>query len=630
VEVDEGHRRGLVAIPPTEAPAVALFARRAREARPDFALTGVNRAAVVEICRRLDGLPLAIELAAARVRLLPPPELAARLHRPLAVLTGGPRDAPARQQTIRATIAWSHDLLSPAEQDLFARLSVFAGGFTLEGAEFLGSRGGGGPEVAASSSAPSAPADTLELVSSLFDQSLLRRTEAADGTPRLGMLETIREFARERLDASGESEAVRGRHAAFFLALAEMAAPELTGAEQGAWLDRLETEHDNLRAALATLEAAGDRAGGLRLAGGLWRFWWIRGHLSEGRRWLERAVAGGEGVEPALWARALDGAGALAEAQGDLAVATARHGAALAFWRGIEDRGGETRALHNLGIVADKAGDPAGAVRLYEEALALAREDGDRAAIAGCLANLGFVALDQGDHRRAAASFQESLGLYRELGDRRNLSYVLGNVGVLTFLEGDYRRAAAIQEETLALAHELGDQQGIAEALADLGHAVQRLGELDRAETLYADALDRYRELGDQSGIAFALTHLGRLAQQRSDPGRAESLLREGFALAWRIGEKVAVAEAIEGLASVACDRGDASRCARLLGAAEALRETIGVPLPAVHEGEIERCVAAARAALGEAAFTAALDEGRSQVPEQAVAAVAAAVEARV
>jgi predicted ATPase/DNA-binding SARP family transcriptional activator len=613
-------------------PAVALFTRRALAARPDFAPAGSNAAAIADIVRRLDGLPLAIELAAARVRLMTPSELLAQLDRPLGVLTGGPRDAPARQRTLRATIAWSHDLLTEDEQDLFAQLSVFAGGFTLEAVAAVAGEGDGvtgwqGDRVTASLSPRhlvTASPLTLDLVAALVDQSLVRQEERADGMSRLRMLETIREYARERLEFNGEGGAVRQRHADLFRSLAEAAAPELSGPEQALWLDRLEREHDNLRQALRYFHESEDASGELALAAALWRFWWQRGELSEGRFWLEQAIAGNDDAEKAMLADAHDGAGALAEAQGDLPAAAVHHEAALSIRREIGDRRGEARALTDFGIIADKMGDPQRATRLFADALALARAEDDRPRMAACLANLGFVALDQSDHQRAAAAFQESLALFRELEDPRNLSYVLGGLGNLAFLAGDFDGAVAVQEESLRALRELGDRQGIADTLADLGHAVQRQGHLDRAEELHVEALHRYRELGDQSGVAFALIHLGRLSRLRGDGARAEALLQESAQLSWQLGEKPFLTEAIEGLAEVACERGEAVWCARLLGAADALRETTGIPLPAVLEPDIARCVATARAALGEAGFAAARGEGRALAPEQVVPALAA------
>jgi predicted ATPase/DNA-binding SARP family transcriptional activator len=665
--LDRRSGNALPAMALEDVPAVALFTRRARAARPEFTLSESNTAAVAEICRRLDGLPLAIELAAARVRLLPPSELLTRLDHPLAVLTGGSRDVPNRHRTLRATIAWSHDLLTLEEQVFFARLSVFAGGFTVEAAEYVGGGGGltasggaasaqgvvaasppqgvspaahGVKEGARQESSPSvsppesaqrlAPPErsdspaALDLVASLVDQSLLRQSSSPDGGARLSMLETIREFARERLDFSGEAEAVRGRHADLFLALAESADLELSGPDQAAWLDRLETEHDNLRQALTTLHERGDGEGQLRLAAALWGFWWQRGFLSEGRRWLEQALEEGDAAGMAVRAAAHDGAGVLAEAQGDLADAAVHHEAALWLRREIGDHRGEARSLVDFGIIADKMGEPERAKQLFAEALEIARDEEDQPRIAACLANLGFVALDQGDSQRAAASFRESLELFRDLGDQRNVSYVLGGLGTLVFLQGDYVGAAAIQQEALRVLRALGDRQGIADTVADLGHTVQRQGDIDRARKLYAEALHRYRELGDPSGAAFVLTHLGRLERERGDVVRAEALLQESLQVSWQIGEKPLLTEAVEGLAEVACDRGDAARCARLLGTAEALRETTGIPLPSVHEPAIARCEMTARAALGETGFAAARGEGRALAPDRVLAAIAA------
>ncbi len=619
ISAEPGSRSALPTTALADVPAVTLFTRRARAVRPAFELSTANARAVVEICRRLDGLPLAIELAAARVRLLPPHELLELLDHPLSVLTSGPDDAPDRHRTLRATIGWSHDLLTAEEQDLFARLAVFAGGFTLDAAEWVS--GSQGDRVSGTiTPTPS----VLDLVASLLDQSLLRQSAVGEEGARFGMLETIRAYAWERLEFSGEEDDARRRHAAYFLALAEVAEPELAGPEQETWLERLESEHDNLRRALVTLQTFADGSEALRLAAALWRFWWRRGYLSEGRLWLEPALAAGEDVEPSVRAAAHDGAGALAEAQGDLPAAAAHHEAALQLRRVLSDRRGEARSLIDLGIIADKMGSPEQAMALFADGLTLARGEDDRLQIASGLANLGFVCLDRGDHQRAAASFKESLELFRGLGDRRNLSYVLGGLGNLAFLEGDYAGAVAMQQESLRELRQLGDRQGIADAVADLGHAVQRLGDLDRAEELYTEALRRYEELGDRSGGAFILTHLGRLAHLRGDASRAEALLRQSLQLSWHISEAPMVTEAIEGLAEVACDQGDVVRCARLLGTASALRETTGIPLPNVLEPAIARCETTARAALGEAGYAAARGEGRSLGPEQVLAGIAA------
>jgi predicted ATPase/DNA-binding SARP family transcriptional activator len=615
-------------------PAVALFVQRAAEAQPGFVATDVDMGTIAEICRRLDGLPLAIELAAARVRVLPLPALLARLERPLAMLTAGLRDAPARQQTLRAAIAWSHDLLSQSEQTLFARLAVFAGGFTLEGAENVGEREGdergtqgdaGTDQAGASSrrtsstssvplsspSRPPASPATLDLLASLVEQSLLQRVIGVDDTPRFALLETIRDYAREQLAASGETTVVRLRHAAFFRSLVEDAAAELTGPEAAGWLRRLDREQDNLRAALTTLDEAGDVAAALDLAAALWRFWWLRGRLSEGRGWLERLLGDEASAPENVRARAFAGAGSLAAAQGDFEQAIAWHAESLRLWRASGDREGIVRALTNLGLTADEQGHPRQAAEWLREALELARETGDRRSIAVALANLGQVALTLAEHERAAALFAESVSLFRALGSQRDEAAILANLGVLAFHMGDMARAAMCHAKALTLLRDLGDRQGEADELLNLGHTVQRQGDLERAAALIGEALARFEEIGDRSGEAFALNHLGRLDHLRGDHLTAETLLVQGLTLGEQIGDAVAVVEALEGLAALASDRRDAARGAMLLGAAETLRETIGVPLPEVHVAEQQRCLREVRQALGEVAFASARAEGR-------------------
>ena len=355
-------------------PAVALFVERAHAASAGFALTVENAPAVAAICHRLDGLPLAIELAAARIKVLPPAALLARLEHRLPLLTGGGRDLPVRQRTMRDAIAWSHDLLTAEEQAVFRRLAVFAGGFTLAAAEAVaGSKG----ELAA-----------LDGIVALVEQSLLRHMPGSGDEPRFTMLETIREYGLERLATSGDEEATQRAYGGFFLALAEEAEPQLIGPEQGEWLTRLETEHDNLRAVLVWAEAQ-DHETGLRLAAALWRFWYARGHLNEGRGWLERALALDGAGQSAARVRALHGAGVLADLQGDPAQAEALVTESLALARSLQDRRGEALALVALGLVAAFEGDTAREVALTEASLALWRDLDDAWGAAGALDNLG-------------------------------------------------------------------------------------------------------------------------------------------------------------------------------------------------------------------------------------------------
>ncbi len=333
--------------------AVALFIHRALVVKPDFVVTPASAPALAEICQRLDGLPLAIELAAARTRLLPPQALLARLAHRLPLLTGGSRDLPARHQTLRATIEWSFDLLDASEQRLFARLAMFAGGWTVEAAERVCAGVGSGADAQVDQVA------VLDGLASLRDQSLVQQEPALDpeDEPRFTMLETIREYALERLAANGETEETSRRHAGYYLALAEAAEPELRGPAQGVWLTRLETEHDNLRAALHWSLESGAEETALRLGGALWRFWYMHGHLSEGRRWLEMALAKSSAVPASVQAKVFNGAGNLAYGQSDYARAAAWHEASLALQRDLGDKAGLAASLTNLGNIAWSQGD---------------------------------------------------------------------------------------------------------------------------------------------------------------------------------------------------------------------------------------------------------------------------------
>ena len=458
--------------------AVALFVQRARAADPSFGLTEANAPTVADVCARLDGLPLAIELAAVRTRLLSPEALLARLSDRLRLLTGGARDAPERLRAMRDAIAWSHDLLSPAERTLFRRLAVFAGGFTLDAAEgVVGAAGELGLDV-------------LDGIGVLIDQSLLRRKESADSggypEPRFAMLETVREYGLERLAASGEAAATRDAHAAFCLALAEPPDPTRSaGAQDEHWLRRLDAEHDNFRAALAWLAGvdAGERL--LRLATALTWFWYRHGHLREGAEWLDRALAacppGSEDAAPALWLRALGEAGTLAWELGDYPRAVDWLEAGLALARADGDRAESGRALLNLGVAAEKQGNDDRAAAHYAEALALFREAGDRAGAAIALINLGDTAYRQGDDARSAALSDEALTLSRELGDRLYTALALGNLGQLALERGDTAEARARFAEALALSSQMGDGWGIADALAGLAGAAALAGQPARA-----------------------------------------------------------------------------------------------------------------------------------------------------
>jgi predicted ATPase/class 3 adenylate cyclase len=571
----------------TQYAAVALFIERALDVQPNFTVTNENAPAVAEICYRLDGLPLAIELAAARIKLFRPEALLKRLEHRFTVLTGGSRDLPARQQTLRSTIDWSYHLLPPEIQTLFRRLAVFVGGCTLEAAEAIcgtGERENGraGERLADSPLLPFSPSPLLVLdgLAALVDQSLLRQAEGPDGEPRFRRLETIREYALERLEQSGEADAMRRQHAQFFLRWAEEAEPQLIGRSQQLWLARLETDHDNLRAALTWAVAGGSAEVTVRLATALGGFWLTRGYMSEGRRWLEAALEQSSALPASAQAKALAAAGHMVLfGQGDDVRATALYEASLTLWRELGRQEEIAWTLYYLGRVAFLQSDYAQATTLLTESLALFRAQDDQQGIAWTLNRLGAMANDQGDYPRAKTLLEGSLARLRELGDKGGTADILHNLSTNARLQGDDARALALEQESLALCRELGLKSLIPSVLIGLGYIVQRQGDAPRAGRCFAEALALCRELGDQ---------------------------RPALCLA--------------GLAGVAAMQGQPERAARLFGAAEALAELLHARPTAVHQIELERNVALARAQLDEATFAGAWEAGRALSLEQAIA----------
>jgi predicted ATPase/class 3 adenylate cyclase len=648
-------------LPPTpqvaQVEAVRLFVERAVSAQPGFALTDQNARAVAQICQRLDGIPLALELAAARVRVVPVEQLLGRLSDRFRLLTGGSRTALARHQTLRATVDWSYDLLSPDERRLFNRLSVFAGGFTLEAAEAVCS----GEDVALEG--------VLELLTHLVDKSLVVVEGAPDGTARYRLLDTLRQYGWQRLVDSRESEAIRRAHAGCYLALAEEAEPELTGAGQQAWLERLERDHDNLRVALVWAVEREEAETGLRLGGALGRFWMVRGYLSEGRQRLAAglALAGASG-RTAVRARALDMAGWLASPQGDypaarallqesLAIcqelghkrgtAFALYGLGLAAWnqgdygaaralyeeslaicQELGDKQGIAEALNGLGIVAWNQGDYPAARALAEESLAICRELGDKWGIAFALRGLGLVAWGQGDHAVARALLQESLAIYRQLGHKRGTAFALTGLGRVAADQGDYPTARARSKEGLALFQALGNQWGIAEALTSLGDVLRQQGDLGQAAALYEETLAVARARGLQAHVAWAQHGLGHVALRAQHPRQARTCFAESLARFCAQESKRGIAYCVAGLAGVAAAEGQLARAARLFGAAQGLLEAMGVVVPlAERAASGHDCnMAAVRAALGEASFAAAWAAGQALPLERAIAEALEAV----
>jgi predicted ATPase/class 3 adenylate cyclase len=513
--------------------AVALFVQRATAARPDFALTGENATAIARICARLDGLPLAIELAAARTKVLPPRQLLDRLSSRLKLLTGGPGDLPARQQTLRATIDWSYRLLRPGEQRLFARLSVFVGGCTLEAAEAVGD---------AEDADAHGAATVLDQLASLVDNSLLHQPAGStEGEARFVMLETVREYALERMGASAEAEPLRRRHAAYFLRLVEQAESEWRGIRQAEWLARLELEHDNLRAALgwSLLQADDDGETGLRMAAALSQFWRTRAHLSDGRSWLEATLRKSVNAAPALRAKALSAAGTVAYGEGDYERSSRLHEAALALYREAGDTLGIAAALNNVGTQAVNQGDRERATVFLEESKRLAQELGDTWLVADALVGLGEVARLAGDDQQAAACNQEALELGRELGDSGECAIALHNLGHIAMRGGDARRATERFRESVVLFHHLGNQMGVAVCLGGLAAAAGATGQPARAARLFGAT----EALLAEAGTPLQLTD--RVEFDRHVGTARNQLDAAAFAAAWAEGTAMTLERAI-------------------------------------------------------------------------------------
>jgi predicted ATPase/DNA-binding XRE family transcriptional regulator len=633
----------------SESPAVELFFERAQAVQPDLALTPANRMAIAEICRRLDGLPLAIELAAARVTLFSPPALLTRLKHRLPLLVGGSRDLPAWQRTLRDALAWSDDLLSNTEHSLFRRLSVFAGGVTLETLEAM------------CEDEHDPGADPLLALQTLIEHNLVQRAEGTDGTTRFTMLETIREHAQEQLKVAGEREVIERKHAHYYAALAAEAEPELTGGQQALWLDRLEQERDNLRAALQwSLQDGRDAALGMRLAAALWRFWNTRGNLSEGRHWLEMALSSTD-ADTTERARVLHGAGNLALAQGDDVHAEAWQTESLGVSQRLHDTFGITRSLNSLGLVAKHQGRYERATTFFAESLALSRTSGDPWVTAMVLTNLGVLATYMGDWAQAVALGEEGLSLFRALDDRQKLAWSSAGLGDALTVRGAYARAADLYREGLVTIQAVRDARGVAMCLRGLGAIALAEGRTEDALSFAVESLGMFREMGDMSNQAITLALLSALAQRRGDQAQAQAQesSEEGLRLAQAVRNPKEIADALATVAHRARERGDLAqalahyhaslkqyralgttagvaaclegvgamllasgapaRGVRLWGAAAWLRQTQGTPLPPFERAAYEPLLAAARAELGAEGFDAAWATAAVLTPKQAM-----------
>ena len=506
-------------------PSIDLFIARARAVDTGFALTADNARAVAEICVRLDGLPLAIELAAARVKLLTPQAILERLGHRLSLLTRSAQDLPERHRTLRGAIGWSYSLLPPVEQALFRRLAAFTGGATLEAGEQVCGVG--------------LHLDVLEGLGSLVDKSLLVRAVGPDGSPRFRMLETIREFGLEQLDLIGEADDIRRRHAGYFLGMAEGAERDLYGPTQAEWWERLEADHGNFRSALAWSRDAGDTEGVLRLASALERFWVIRGHYSEGREWLRDALDRGEGAHASLRAKALDAAGHLAFRQGDHAPARELYHASLALRRSVGDPADVARSLYGLARAAGYQGDTHAARAWAEESLAIQRNLGNAREVALTLNALGEIARAEHDYAQAYSLYDQSLEIFRTLGDQLGIQIALHNLGHTAVAQGRTRRAIQPLRESLSMSRRSGIRMGIVGSLAGLAAVAAAQGQPERAARILG-AAEFVRET-----TGFAMLPVDRETYDRAIAAARRALSVESFEARWSEGRAMSLADVV-------------------------------------------------------------------------------------
>jgi predicted ATPase/serine/threonine protein kinase len=557
-------------IPPIEVlsrlPAIELFVERAQAVKHQFALTKENAPTVAAICSRLDGLPLAIELAAARIKLLSPSAMLTRLESRLSLLTGGARDLPTRQQTLRNTVEWSYGLLNDAEQTLLRRFSVFTGGCTLEASEAVCDTKG------------DLGLDVLDGMASLVDKSLAQQVEQVDQETRFIMLSAIREYALERLAESNDESATRRAHAAYYLVLAEEGAADI--AAQPEWLDRYEVEHDNFRLAIDYLIKTRDAEWGLRLGAALFRFWETREHLAEGRDAIARLLALEEaGTPPNLRARLLFAGAVLAVAQGDYG-----------------------------------SGRP-----LFEESLETSVKLNDNRGVAVALNALAVNARDRGEFAAASSLFERCVAIWRDLGDPANIARALSNLASVMKSQAEYQRASSLYDECLAMFRQIGDGAGAAWTLNYLGDVAREKADLVGARSYCEQSLSEFRRLHDSWGIASALSDLASLSCDLGNNPEARRLYGESIKVFQELGHKRGIARALECLAVSAAAQSKAEQSLHWAGAAAALRQQLGVPLIPAEQRRLEKALEFARRTLGDAAGLTAWMEGWAMPVEQAI-----------
>jgi non-specific serine/threonine protein kinase len=604
----------------TQYEAVRLFVDRAISIQSAFAVTNQNAPALAQLCTHLDGIPLAIELAAARIRSLSVEEINAKLDNCFRLLTGGSRTALPRQQTLRALIDWSHDLLAAPEKTLLRRLSVFAGGWTLEAAEAVCT----GEEVE--------DWEVLDLLTSLGDKSLVVADQEGERT-RYRLLETIRQYARDRLLESGEAEGAHQRHHAWFAQLVEATSTRLSGPEQQAALETLEKEHDNLRAALEWA-IANQSPAALPMAAAMGYFWYLGGYLREGREQLEQALTIRPAEqEPETLVDAYFQMGCLAVEQQDFEPARSHLERCVTLARQIGNKRRAASALNSLGVISVQQSNYAAARSFFEQSLALQRELKNQIGIASTLSNLGNLVQDQGDYAAASTLYEESLILCQEIGNKRNIATNLLNLGNTLCLQGDLDRARNHLEQSLAIGQELNDDWYQAYSLCSLARILTHRGEYAQARALAEEGLSTVRKVGDVGETANALATLGEIACLEGDYTLARSLLTESLTLNQKLGQRSACANLLEdfaGLALALAEEGSdqemmtpqVMRALRLFGAAEAHRALLGTPLPPVSRSRYDGQVRTLLSAVGKEMFAAVWAEGQTMSLEEAIAYV--------
>lgn len=567
-------------------PAIMFFLQCVQATKTDFQITGINAATIAEICVRLDGLPLAIELAVGHLKLLSPQALLTLLQHRLQVLKSGAMDAPMRQQTLWHTLAWSYDLLTKEEQRLFRWLSIFVGGCSIEAIQtvynhlsFL----------------------RLESIASLIDKSLLQQRFQEDGESRLFMLETIREFGLECLAASGEREQARSTHAVYYLSLAEAAEPKLTGTEEGTWLRLLDREQENLRTAMEWSLEQGDGAVemALRFGGALWRFWWTRGYLSAGRHFLSKALCVGEQVEITVRAKAYNGAAMLAFYQDDYSQAKIFCDQSLALFRTLGDQLGTATILNLRGQIAAWKSEYTAARTLEEEALALLRTIDDKWGIASTLGMLASISMTQGEYVRARVLAEEALALFRATNDTWGIGFALHHLARCLFLQGDETAGCVLAKESLVYCKEIGDKGATAYALGLLGEIFLFQQKIPEAQALFQESFILHKELEDRWGVARARSLLAKTEMAQGNFAMAYAYYLESLHILAEDGDKQLVATCLEGLSEVMLAlEAPVASVIHLLGAAANLRKCIGAPLPSIELAHYERTMMVVRTKL--------------------------------